>query len=256
MRRTVARTRIKAMSLVANLAGCRIVVTRPERDAVRLAGRLRTLGAVPIVVPAIQIEFTDPPELAAALADLTRFDWVVFTSKNGVQAVFRLTDTLRGPRVAAIGPVTASALRNTGIEPDLVPKQYVAEAVLDALGDVHGQCVLLPRADIARPALGDGLRARGAEVCEVAAYKTCAAPVARPDMTGVDAITFTSSSTVRGFLEGGPVPTGVKIVCIGPITARTAREHGLEVSEVAHEYTENGLLVALANALGQRAEGR
>jgi uroporphyrinogen-III synthase len=229
----------------SNLAGRRIVITRPDPDAARLADRLRALGAVPLVVPSITIEFTDPPELDRALKDLRGYHWVVFTSRNGVEAVFRRTARLAGPRVAAIGPATADALRQHGVTPDLVPAEYVAEAILAALPEVRGLRFLLPRADIAREALADGLRRRGATVNEIAAYRT--RPVTgRPELSEpVDAVTFTSSSTVRGFLAGGPVPAGAKVICIGPITAQTARECGLDVRAVAGLYTEDGLIEAL-----------
>src|SRR5512145_300772 len=114
------------------LAGRRIVITRPEADAARLADRLRGLGAVPILAPAIRIEFTDPPELDGALANLARYHWIVFTSRSGVEAVFRRTRALSGPKIAAIGPATATVLRGHGVEPNLVPPEYVAEAILDA----------------------------------------------------------------------------------------------------------------------------
>jgi uroporphyrinogen III methyltransferase / synthase len=232
----------------STLAGRRIVITRPEPDADRLAERLRALGATPVVVPAIRIEFTDPPELDDALARIAGYDWVIFTSRNGVEAVFRRTRSIAGPRVAAIGPATAQALREHGVESDLMPDEYVAEAVLDALGDVAGCRCLLPRADIAREALATGLAARGAVVHEIAAYRTRPITEPRADLGPVDAVTFTSSSTVRGFLAGGPVPGGARIVCIGPITARTARECGLAVSTVAEAYTEDGLIAALQAA--------
>jgi uroporphyrinogen-III synthase len=235
----------------STLAGRRIVITRPEPDARRLAERLRALGATPIVVPAIRIEFTDPPALDDALARLEGYHWVIFTSRNGVEAVFRRTRSIGGPRVAAIGPATVQALREHGVEPDLMPAEYVAEAVLDALGDVVGCRCLLPRADIAREALATGLTARGAVVEEIAAYRTRSITERQPDLGPVDAVTFTSSSTVRGFLAGGPVPDGARIVCIGPITARTARECGLVVSGVAQEYTEDGLIAALEAAFAR-----
>src|SRR5439155_19219799 len=126
----------------------------------------------------------------------------------------------------------------------------VAEAILEALGDVRGQRILLPRADIARRALADGLRERGAIVDEVATYHTLPADAERPSLGEVDAVTFTSSSTVKNFVAAGPVPRGARVVCIGPITARTARELGLEVTEVAGEYTEDGLIAALVAARG------
>lgn len=236
------------------LTGRRIVITRPEADAARLADRLRALGAVPIVAPAIRIEFTDPPELDGALADLGAYHWIIFTSRSGVEAVFRRTRSITGPKVAAIGPATADTLRSHGVEPHLVPVEYVAEAILEALGEVRDLRFLLPRADIAREALADGLERRGAVVHEIAAYRTREVTDRRAELGPVDAVTFTSSSTVRGFLAGGPVPAGAKVVCIGPITAQTAREHGLDVAAVADRYTEDGLIAALATALGERTE--
>lgn len=236
----------------STLAGRRIVITRPEADATRLADRLRALGAVPIVAPAIRIEFTDPPELDEALANLAGYHWVIFTSRSGVEAVFRRTESITGPKVAAIGPATAATLRERGVEPDLMPAEYVAEAILEALGQVRGLRFLLPRADIARETLVEGLERRGAVVHEIAAYRTTQVPDRPANLGPVDAVTFTSSSTVRGYLAGGPVPDGAKVVCIGPITAQTAREHGLEVAAVAEQYTEDGLIAALVAAFAQR----
>lgn len=242
------------MMEAAPLAGRRIVVTRPEGDAQHLAARLRALGATPIVVPAIRIEFTDPPELREALGRLAAYDWIVFTSRNGVNAVFRLVRSLEGPRVAAIGPVTAAALRERGASPDVVPGEFVAEAVAAALGDVRGEHILLPRADLARPTLAQLLREGGATVDAVTAYHTHDASSERPDLSNVDAVTFTSSSTVRGFLTGGPLPLGAKVVCIGPVTADTARELGLAVHHVAERYTEDGLVTALVHAFAPSPE--
>ncbi len=257
--------RPSSSSLTTPLAGKRIVITRPDPDASRLADRLRNLGAIPIIAPAIEIEFTDPPELARALARISDYDWVVFTSKNGVEAAFRLAEEIRRkerPRIAAIGPATAAALRRRGVEPDLIPERYVAEAVLEALGDVRGLKILLPRADIARRALVEGLREKGALVEEIAAYRTRsrkpggATGPETESLNSADAITFTSSSTVRGFLESRPVPPGAKIVCIGPITAKTAGEYGLRVDAVAERYTEEGLIAALLSLFGGSQESQ
>jgi len=238
------------------LEGRRIVITRPPDRAGPLAERLASLGAVPIVFPTIRIEPADPGPLVEAARALDRFDWVVFTSASGVEAFFaRLADAGKEARdvgrrkVAAIGPVTAAALRERGVEPALVPTEYVAEAILAALGDVRGLRFLLPRADIAREALAEGLRARGARVTEVTAYRTVgAAGGGAPDLSQADAVTFTSSSTVRHFVAAGARPARAKVVCIGPVTAATARALGLEVSAVATAYTEDGLIEALEGA--------
>ena len=240
------------MSRPSPLAGRRIVITRPAERAAPLANRLRALGAEPIVVPTIKLEPADPAPLERAARDIGTFDWVVFTSRQGVEsfierlvAVGRSARDLAGRRIAAIGPRTADALRQHGVEPALVPAEYVAEAILAEIGDVKGLRLLLPRADIARAALADGLRARGGEVVEIAAYRTVGAGTRPPALDGVDAVTFTSSSTVRHFVDSGAVVGAARVVCIGPVTAGTARELGLTVHAVAVEYTEDGLIEAL-----------
>jgi uroporphyrinogen III methyltransferase/synthase len=227
------------------------VITRAEDDAVPLARRLESLGAIPLVVPAIRVEFTDPARLDAALANIRDYDWIIFTSRHGVEAVFRRTPSIRGPRVAAIGPATANELQRHGVQPDVVPEVHIAEAIMEEIGEVRGSKILLPQADIARRAIADLLCERGAIVDDIPVYHTGPASGERPDLRGVDAVTFTSSSTVKNFLATGPVPSGAKVVCIGPITAATAREYGLDVTEVAETYTEDGLIAALLTILGR-----
>ncbi len=237
------------------LRGRRIVITRPADRARHLADRLRALGAVPIVFPTVKIEPADPAAHDAAIGTLDDYDWIVYTSANGVEAFFaRLLragkncgDVARR-KVAAIGPVTARSLAERGVTPALVPGEYVAEAILAGLGDVRGQRFLLPRADIAREALAVGLRERGALVTEVAAYRTVGAAGPPPDLAGADAVTFTSSSTVRHFVESGASVGEAKVICIGPVTAATAQALGLVVHAVAGEYTEDGLIEALEGA--------
>lgn len=252
------------------LAGRRIAITRPREQADALAQRLEALGARVTLLAAIRIApIEDHAPLDAAIARLGSYDWLVFTSVNGVAAFTgRLAATghtwdKRGlAQVAAIGPATAAALERAGVPVALMPDEYVAEGILDGLGMVAGQRLLLARADIARRTLAEGLRLRGAEVDEVAAYRTIPQPVA-PELIErilgdeggerVDAITFTSSSTALGLLQGlaatGRDPAkalrGVALAAIGPITAATLREHGLEPAVVAREYTIPGLTTAL-----------
>ncbi len=252
------------------LAGRRIAITRPREQADALARRLEALGARVTLLAAIRIApIEDHVPLDAAIARLGSYDWLVFTSVNGVAAFTeRLAATghtwdERGrAQVAAIGPATAAALERAGVPVALMPDEYVAEGILDGLGMVAGQRLLLARADIARRTLAEGLRLRGAEVDEVAAYRTIPQSVAPKlierilgDEGGerVDAITFTSSSTALGLLQGlaatGRDPAealrGVALAAIGPITAATLREHGLEPVVVAREYTIPGLTTAL-----------
>lgn len=258
------------------LAGRHIVITRPPGQAVELAALLEAAGARVTALPAISIEPAEnASRLDAALAALDTYDWVVLTSVNGVRALAeRLAATGRDwsargrARFAVIGPATARALEAQGIAPDMMPDEYVAEGILDALGNVAGQHILLPRADIARQTLADELRLRGADVDEVAAYRTVARPVDAAALRGlldggsVDAITFTSSSTVRGFLAGLAqlgLPAkeclrSIALAAIGPITATTLRENGLEPAVVAGEYTMPGLVDALARYFAGRAE--
>jgi len=246
------------------LFGLRVLITRPREKAAQTAAQLRELGAEPVIFPTIAIR---PPRswkpLDATLERLPSYDWVIFTSTNGVRFFWQRlrgmgkdARALAGPRLAAIGPVTGRELAKRGLQADLIPDQYVAEALLDHIGPVDGSRILLPRADIARPLLTDGLRAAGAEVTEVTAYRTV--PAASEDVEHIrrmvtsgeiDILTFTSSSTVRNFVASlRPLPDlsrGPTVACIGPITAQTAEESGLPVHVSAREHTIEGLLNAL-----------
>jgi uroporphyrinogen III methyltransferase/synthase len=242
------------------LLGLRVLVTRPEGQSAGLAGRLQELGAIPVICPTIRIVEPETFEaLDRVIADLPAYDWVIFTSVNGVRyfcerllALGYGAERLAGPRLAAIGPATAAALAEHGLQPALVPVKYVAEAILDEIGDVAGQRILLPRADIARKALTEGLQARGAYVDEVAAYRTEAAGQDLP-AGPVDVATFTSPSTLRNFValleaagqDAGAYLGGARVACIGPITAQAATAEGLTVDIEASEHTVPGLLQAV-----------
>lgn len=249
------------------LAGKHIAITRPPEQAADLATQLEAHGARVTPLPAIAIvPLDDPSRLDAAITALASYDWIVFTSANGVRA-FEQRLHPRGfdwsvrhrARIAAIGPATAAALEQRGVTADLVPREYVAEGLVEALGNVAGQRILLPRADIAREALARELEVRGAEVHEIAAYRTVVQPLDPAllsrvlDNDRVDAITFTSSSTVCSLLEAlraaGRDPAraleGIVLACIGPITAQALRETGLEPGLVAEVYTIAGLVAAL-----------
>ena len=249
------------------LQGRTVVVTRPRRRADALSSSLRELGARVLEYPTIAIE---PPKdarpLRRALRSLPAYDWVVFTSVNGVlRVVSELASAggdppgaLAGARVAAIGPATADALRDAGISVDVVPGEYRAEALVTAIraaGDLSGRRVLLARAAEARAVLPERLRAGGAEVDEVAAYRTVRGRPEVEDLPArmrrgeVDWLTFTASSTVRNFVEmAGREAGDARVAAIGPITAGTARELGLPVHAVAEEYTVPGLVRALVDA--------
>ena len=251
------------------LFGKRVLVTRPRVQAGALAGLLEREGAEVVEVPVIRIE---PPDdfdaLDSTLGRLGSFDWVVFTSANGVSAVFdRLSEcggdarALHGNRVAAIGQGTARAIRGYGIAADLVVSQSVSEGLVEELGrrGVSGSRILLPGAESRRSVLADGLEGLGAEVKAVAAYRTVRVEgsrdrAARALSDGIDAATFTSASTVRGLLGllDGDVGllAGVKIACIGPVTASEAMKAGLDVDILAGESTVEGLVEAMRGCYG------
>ncbi len=237
------------------LLGQRVLVTRAQEQAWTLAEMLLERGAEPVVHPTICIVPQNTDELDDAIGRLWWYTWVLFTSANGVRIFWERLEAaggdaraLGGVSVGAIGPGTAAALAERGVRADFVPSAFVAEAVADEIGDVSGERFLLPRADGARPVLVDRLRQMGAHVDEVKVYR--AEPVLDPPPLDVDWVTFTSSSTVRGFvkaLEAGglSLPDGVRVACIGPITAQTAHELGLPVDAVAETYTMEGLVDAI-----------
>ncbi|MCM8745004.1 hydroxymethylbilane synthase [Thermomicrobium sp. CFH 73360] len=253
----------------APLAGRRVLVLRPlgqERDLVE---RLRALQAVPVVAPAIRIVPPDDWEpLDRALAELERFDWVVFTSVNGVRVVIdrlgmlgRFVDVLRAVKVAAIGPGTARELAAHGVTPSLVPRNYVAEAVAKELiaQGVGNARILLPRAAEARDVLPRALAEAGANVVVVPAYRTQSLPLpenVRHDLIDgrIDWVLLTSSSTVRSLVAAvgdfANVPSQVRVAAIGPVTAATARELQVRVDVVAERHTIDGLIEAIVRAEG------
>jgi uroporphyrinogen III methyltransferase/synthase len=250
------------------LFGKRVLVTRARSQASALSQRLRELGAEPVELPAIAIvPPSDWSKLDQALDKLSSYDWVIFTSANGVQTVAERLRALGGdlglldgPRVAAIGPATAQALQDHGLRVDFVPPVYVAEEIAAGIGDVRGQRVLLPRADKARPALAQDLRRKGALVDEVVAYRTT--PSISGDLRAIlgngkiDIVTFTSSSTVKNLAaalgkgSAGEALNGMLVACIGPVTARTAQELGIHVDVVAPEHTIRGLVDAIVDTIG------
>ncbi|MFN8470995.1 MAG: uroporphyrinogen-III synthase [Anaerolineae bacterium] len=244
----------------------RVLVTRPAAQAQSFIAALQRLGAHVIAFPTIEIA---PPAtwepLDAALRRLDSYDWAIFTSVNGVrffrerlEAAGQSTAMLARRRVAAIGPATARAIKALGVEVDIIPDEYVAEAVVEALGDVAGKRILLPRAAEAREVLAATLRERGAAVDEIAAYQTLPGrpePQSLAELdAGIDVATFTSSSTVRNFFallgeaKARDVLSHALVACIGPITARTASEYGVAAQVVADVYTTEGLVDAIVQA--------
>jgi uroporphyrinogen III methyltransferase/synthase len=249
----------------------KVLITRPRTQADSFASALAAAGFEPVFFPVIETHpFEENIALDRAIARLGCYDWIVFTSVNGVDAFFeRLSSPSpfergargEGIRVAAIGPKTAHALVARGVTPDFVPDEYVAEAILPGLGDLRGRWVLLPRAEIARKALPEAIVAAGGVAHEIAVYQTLPA---EPDpdglaalRSGVDALTFTSPSTVENFVElvlrAGldplRLPGDPQIACIGPITQKAAEEAGFVDVLVAEEYTSEGIVDLLRSGM-------
>lgn len=255
------------------LSGTRVLVTRSREQAPELVDRLEDLGANPILAPTIRIEPpADPSALDRAAAEAGTYDWIVFTSANGVDAFMtRLVAgrgdvrDLKGAKICTIGPSTAERLERFGIKVDLTPSEYRAEAVVEALrarGALKGKRFLLPRADLARELLPDELRQAGAEVHEVVAYRTALETVERggePDIyrmlldKQIDAVTFTSASTVRNFVKiFGPdaapdLLRATVVACIGPVTADAAQQLDIQTTVMPSVYTIPALVDALAD---------
>jgi uroporphyrinogen III methyltransferase/synthase len=253
------------------LSGRRIVVTRALAQAGELSRELEALGAEVFEFPTIEIR---PPEdfgpLDGAIRDLDYFDWIVFTSVNGVEAFVERLDRQgldlravpRGARIAAIGPATARRVEEAGLRVDVTPEEYRAEALIEALahGSLAGKRVLIPRARVAREILPEKLRESGAEVVVPPAYESVPSGEGRERLRellengGVDCVTFTASSTVENFVrafgeeeEAVRLLSETSVACIGPITAETARKYGIVVDVEAGEYTIAGLVDAVVD---------
>jgi uroporphyrinogen III methyltransferase/synthase len=261
------------------LFGRRILVTRPREQAAEMSELVESLGGEAIEAPMIRIV---PPEdysvLDEACRQVSSYNWLVFSSANAVEAFMgRLLASpldlraLAGVKLCAVGPATTDRLARYGLKVDLVPAEYRAEAIAHAFsqsGDVSGLTVLIPRADIGREVVGDELRRQGAHVTEVVAYRT---QVVDPEREGepdvyrmlldrrVDAIMFTSASTVRNFVKIiGAEPAAdllrtTVVACIGPVTAEAAQQLGIRASVMPSTYTIPALVDALVDHFRHRA---
>ena len=254
------------------LFGRRVLVTRPRDQAPELVDRLTALGAEAILAPMIRIL---PPDdsgpLQRAAEDPGIFDWIVFTSANAIEAFMQAVldghrdlRALKGPKLCTVGSGTADRLADHGIKVDVVPEEFRAEAVVEALsryGSLDGARVLLPRSDIGREVIASQLRDAGALVTEVVAYRTVLEDTHRegdPDIYGmllegrIDVVTFTSASAVRNFVKiygADPAADLLKrttVAAIGPVTAEAARQFGIDVTVQPASYTIPGLVEAIA----------
>ena len=243
----------------------RVLITRPRDQAVPFAEALQAIGAEPVCMPTITIQpVADTTDLDQALKKLERYDWLILTSVNAAEVILgRMTALgVETPppnlRLAAIGPKTAARLEQEGFQADFVPDEYIAEAIVPGLGDMNGHRVLLPMADISHDTLPNAIQAAHGIPHVICAYQTVPAKSDPQGIAalraGVDVVTFTSGSTARNFvtlvqkigLDPFQLPGQPKIACIGPKTARAAREAGFQVEILAEEYTIEGLVAAIS----------
>jgi uroporphyrinogen III methyltransferase/synthase len=254
------------------LFGTRVLVTRPRDQAAEMVDRLTVLGAESIEAPMIRIVPPhDPDPLLRAAANAGAFDWIVFTSANAVESFMtafldgqRDLRSLKGPRLCTVGSGTAERLAKYGIKVDLVPTEFRAEAVVAAMAEtglVEGASVLVPRADIGRDVIADGLRSAGAHITDVVAYRTVleeAQSDGGPDIYRmlldgrIDVVTFTSPSAVRNFsaIYGAEQTTDLLkntiVAAIGPVTADAATQLGIDTTVMPAVSTIPALVDAIA----------
>lgn len=243
------------------LAGKRILITRQAERTQSLVDELHALGATPLLMPLIEIVPTDDWEpVDRAIQTLDRYDWLVFTSVNGVEIFFQRAAEIgvqptQSYKVAAVGETTAQALVQLGQHVDLTPEQANAEALAQTMGDLAGKGILLPQAAIAKRTLVDSLAAAGAKVTVLPIYQTLPlemSPTMRAELErGVDAVVVTSGSTVRSLVQNAE-NAGLRhqveqsaLICIGPVTAQAVEALGLHVAIIADEQTNEGLLQAI-----------
>ncbi len=252
-----------------SLQGKRILITRARDQAGQFSAHLRSLGAEVIEFPTIEVV---PPlrweGLDRAIVRLESYDWIIFTSANGVKFFWeRLKEKGKEDhfpsrlKICAIGPATAKQLKQMGIRTDYMPKEYVAEAILEGFEKmaIRERRILLARAQVARDVLPEGLRKAGARVDVVETYRTIKPKGGSKKLRQllsageIDTVTFTSSSTVNHFMEllkkedWKMLLKGVAIACIGPITASTAKGWGMSVHIQPEAYTIPALTTAIAN---------
>lgn len=254
------------------LDGVRVVVTRPERQAASLAEALRREGAAPMMVPTIRFESLEDAEpVGRTLGASESYDWVCFTSQNGVRFARRALrrngrdiDTLRANRLAAVGPATQRAIETLGLKVSFVPSPHLTRELGRQLPDPQDARVLLLRAEVASEELPQVLQDRGAHVDDVAIYRTVPNPSAREAAKtlsdeGTDWILFTSPSTVAAFAKLVQpsllrrLQAEVPVAAIGPVTAAAAERHGFQVAVCAQTHTTRGLLDALMEEAALRA---
>ena len=256
------------------LEGLRVLVTRPQAQAASLSRLLTQQGATPVEVPLIAIRPCDDHDgtIRHTLNSLPTYDWLIFTSVNGVEILFdRLheysldSNLVHDRSIAAIGPATAQALQRRGLTVDLMPHEHLTSGIVRAIGnlDLQGKRILLPRAEEGSPDLPPGLEALGAHVKHLSLYRTeipydACNHILEALQTGLDVATFTSPSAVRSVVtvlqHRLELLAPIMLVYIGPVTAEAARQEGLDINIVATEHTGSGLVEALCDHYKPREE--
>ncbi len=251
------------------LEGKRIVVTRQYDKSNEMVQSIEALGGMAYVFPVIQtVASSNTVPISKALQAIQQFDWIIFTSTNGVDYFFEFllkeglsVQNLQHMKIVTVGPITAESIKNRGLNVYLIPDHFIAEALLEKLEDemLLGEKVLIPRGNIARETIPVALRNKGIDVTEITVYDTVPENEKNSEELltqlrerNIDVITFTSSSTVRHFLkaigdENMSLVENVLIACIGPKTAETAQELGLQRIIISQEYTIEGIIKAISN---------
>jgi len=276
---TLIMTKKAKSSKSSPLSGVRVLVGRARHQAGALSSELRKLGAAVLEIPFIEIRKPQSFEpLDAALKNLAQYHWLILTSTNGVEAMWKRMDKLRLTktnlgylRIAAIGPATKKAIEQRGTKVDVVPKEYIAESVVRSLRRrVKGKRVLLVRAKVARDVIPRELRRAGAHVDVVEAYETVVPEASRTRLRAAlknprrrpHVVTFTSSSTVKNFVElfGARGErkglNGILTASIGPVTSSTLRSSGFSVDIAAKEFTIPGLVASIVAGVSARGPTR
>ncbi|QPA30255.1 uroporphyrinogen-III synthase [Thermaerobacillus caldiproteolyticus] len=240
------------------LRGKTVLVTRGKEQAQAFSDKLRQVGAIPIEIPLISFSASEHNEqIGQCIRELYRYDWLIFTSANGVRFFFPLIKPgMKLPKVAVVGKKTATALEKHGIQPDIVPDEFVAEGLVEALKPIiqPNERILLVKGNLARPTLKEALIRIGATVTDLVVYETKINESGKEQLIdllqkrAIDVITFTSSSTVQSFMrmldevDWVPLLEQCVIACIGPVTKQAAEKAGLRVHICPERYTIDDMI--------------
>jgi len=243
---------------MGSLKGKRILITRPIDGAEEMANYIKREGGEPVIIPTIELKRIRSPEIEKTIKNLKKYDWLIFTSANGVDLFFEILlekkidlRKLSHLKIGVIGEKTAESLKKKGIFPDLLPKKFVAESIVEEFKKIQikGKKILLPRAEVAREVLPEQLKSMGAKVHILPIYRTVKPRGLKKKIhgelkKGVDMVVFTSSSTVKNFMEirGIKKFLNLPVAVIGPVTAETLMKYGLKPTVMPKKYTTKSLV--------------